>query len=210
MGENKARAPWREGGTLYTEPHWVEHKVGERTLRFYPVSTGLLLRLRTMGKGLAQALTTLLSQAKGDQGYEETRFDDPRNPGAKVVFHAVTPEVRAARSKEREDAVGRLVEALTDERNLLVVFQMIVDSLREDFPRDMQETEVSNFLRETPLPRTVELVHGLIKANAEVLGPLRGRLSTLVGRAVTLAEAAVEGASDKVDDTTSSERTSVG
>lgn len=165
---------WRErkafiGGTNYTE-----HTVAGETLKFFPVSVGTTFELRRLAKPLAKALSALFAPAKQDIGIIERVFEaSGEEPGGKITENEpIHPELAKVRSKEREDGVASLVDALLDPKNGDVIGKVIMDCLREEFPRGRDAPHPNEFMRELELPTLVELLKGCFKSNKEVLGPL--------------------------------------
>lgn len=173
----------------------VLHTVGEREYEFYPISVGLMLKLRTLLGPIGKAIGVLTSGGPTDTGSIYREFGDPikdeqgqvyrikRKDGSEVlvrdsenIAEAISPELAMARSAERASAIESILNALFSDAAQESLAQMILDSLKE------RDTSVSQFLKNCPAPMYIEFVLGMCKANKGVFGPLVDRLGPIWSR----------------------------
>lgn len=181
----------------YFTPKGVLHEVaaGQPSIRFYPISPGLLFQLRSVARPIALALAVLFQDKDRDGGRVLRSFRDPKTgeEGTETVLEPVSVEMAKFRSDEREVAIDRLLDAVADEKTRIILARIVWDSAREDFDRGpgIPSAEQLKQLVDSPA-MTIEawgaLLKGVAKANAGILGPLGEKL-------VAKATAAVEGLS---------------
>lgn len=161
------------GGTTYEES-----EVNGTELKFYPISVNVMFKLRRIAAPLAKAISTLFQPDDKDLTVIERTFSDDGEggKGKELIQEAISPQLAKLRQESRASAITDLIEAVTDERNALVIGRVIVDSLRDDFPRKMKDSDVQDFVSKLEAPRLVELLKGVMAANGKVLGPLEDRV----------------------------------
>lgn len=203
--ENGAQQSWQEKVASFCSAPTVEHEVGGQTIKFWPVSLRMLTELRSIGRPIAQALGAIMSGGQNDVSQEMTQSDDTTtdvvddvdaqgNPikrkvlvgvsGTNTRRDAVSVDLAEFRANQKERAIDRLIDAISDQ-NMLVLVKLIFDSCREIFPRNPSNDDLSEFVTEHANTVVVtQFVGGLMKANAQSLGKLGEQLTESVTRAV--------------------------
>lgn len=202
----------------FGEPTCVTCKVGESDIDFYPVSVGMMFKLRRLAKPLAQAISVLTAGGAKDTGQIYRQVGDPvRDADGKPIIvgegdsattirdtetiaEAITPELAELRSKQKTEAVESLVSACMDEDNLVIIGSIIMDSMR--IP-NADRPPAKEFINSIPTDKLPDLILGVGKANKGVFGPLAGKLSPLFTRA---QQALDERLSDENEEQSKSER----
>lgn len=176
----------------YLTPKGFKHEVNGESLTFYPLSVGQNFRLKEIARPLGRAIAILLSDNAGDRGSVSREW---KGPSAKPVRdergkptsewegeteseYTRTPpplEVAALRSKERDDAVQGLIDVVTEKKNVEQIAEIIKDSLREE-----KELTVQDLCR-VDLVTLWQLLKGVMKANAQAMPPLSGRVREKLG-----------------------------
>lgn len=181
---------WKEQ-LNFGEPTYTEHKVGEKTLRFYPVSVGMVFELRRAAKPLAKAFATLTSGGKGDNSSVFREIGDPATDASgkpiktsdgefvrdtETISEAISSELASLRMEQRSQAVEDLISALSDDENVEIVVKMVCNSLKITDPPPAKE-----FLSHVPAPEFAQMIFGVAKANKGVLGPLGKKMEEMFG-----------------------------
>lgn len=194
----------------YTSPKYVESSVNEKNLRFYPMSVGMLAKLRVVAQPLVKALTKLFNQEAADRTRIERAvtsdqviktFNEKNEPievtgqDTEVIIEAVDPKLAKLRSEEKDRAMNDLVSSLLDENNLHVLADLVMDSLRDVFGQD--KPPALEFVQQTPLPLMVEMLKGVVAANAGVVGPVGGKIKAAIEGAL---DKATQGVNDREED----------
>lgn len=185
-------ASWKSKFTFLT-PNCVSHTIGEKEYKFYPISVGLAFKLRSVAKPLTKALTTLLGDTKEDTGSIQRVVANAQGTSdQEIVIEPISADLARLRHEQRQKAVEELVEALTAEANLEIVGDILVDSLREDFPPgDKSNPTGKQFMAEITLPNVPDLLIGVAKANKGVFGPLVSKVGAMMSGLKAQVEARV-------------------
>lgn len=197
---------WRSQISSIVQANPVEHEVNGHKVKFFPISVNMLVKLRLLGRPLAQAIGALLSKTTDDTGAEQTHSDDTTvdvvddvdkdgHPIKRRVLVGVTGtntkrdplsvEMAQFRADQKERAIDRIVDAFTDQGNLRVLAAMVFDSCREIFPRKPSEGDLDEFLAEFANTSVMgQFLAGLMKANTKSLGKLGEQLTESVAKVV--------------------------
>lgn len=182
----------------YLSPKFVTHEAAGEDRRFYPVSVTKAFKLKRVAGPVAQALSTMLSDRSADVGQKHTEIKNTLEGEIKeVVVEPMTPEMASMRAAQQERSIQGLVDAFTDEQTGVLLAELIQDSLREEFPRgDKSNIPASEFLGQLDVDSFLEMVFGLVKANAKVLDPFKGAFSQRLQSALAQG-LSVAGSADK-------------
>jgi len=166
---------WKEKFT-FLSPTFVEHEVQGTKLHFYPISVKFIFELKTLGKPIAQALATLFSDKENDTGTTIKNVEDSKK-GLKeneTVIVPVSVEIAVLRDQQKQGAFEALFEALSEQDNAMLLGRMLMDSLREDFNDTEREDRnlALDFIKDMDFAVLRDMITGLVKSNAKVLGPL--------------------------------------
>ena len=178
---------WKDKKSFIGSTNYVEHEVGGEELKFFPLSVTVMFKLRRVALPLPAALSTLFAPNNTDFTVIQREFSDDGEGGRgkEIITEAISPQLAALRTKERTEALEQAIGALTDEQNAEVVGAVIMDCLREDFPRGSKENpKPGEFIHELDLPCMIECLKGVAKANREVLGPLADRVQSVIAPAL--------------------------
>jgi hypothetical protein len=152
---------------------------------FYPVSLRCAAKMAPLLSRLAGHFSLLLGgESRTDQG--RTIEDYTTADGdvvSKTVVDPINPDLARLRDEQRERSIAGAVEAILDDRHRLAVGELLMDSLRDDFPRGAKQrsaADIQDFVDQMEVPVFIEFVKGLAAANARIFGDLgKG-----IGRAV--------------------------
>lgn len=153
----------------------VEHPVGDRTLTFYPVSLRVAPKALGLLEPVVKAIGTLVADgASSTDSFTERTFTKPSGEIGRETIH--TPPdatVIKARQEIRDKAIAEVVRSLLDRKNGVDLAEILVDSLRDEFPRNPRPKpkEIEAWWDEVDLAHAVDLVTGLVKANRSVFDP---------------------------------------
>lgn len=191
-------ANWQDKLSCFS-PNFVEHEVGGQKLHFYPVSVGMAFKLRTIGRPLARSLTVLFGNNENDHGTRDIQVENSSGGhDREIIIEPITEGLAKIRHEQKVMAVDSLIEALTSDENSQVLSNIIMDSLREQFPPDQpnERPPASEFIGVMPVPVLGGMLMGIMHANKDVFGPLTEKV-------VLAASAAVDKVmGDKMESTT--------
>lgn len=160
-------------------PLSVDREINERQVTFYTCSVRTCARLSGLIAQLVGHFTTLLGSNSGrDQGQTEEIYAPPEGEVGeiltKTVVEPINPDLAALRVKQRAGAVQGAIETLLSKANRAAIGEMLMDSLKDDFPRGKKRPadECLEFIDSMDVPTLVLFLKGLAKANAEVFGDL--------------------------------------
>ena len=181
----------------FFSPEFIEHDVQGQLLKFYPISARSAFRIRSLAQPLVQALTVLFTRHDTDTAQQSKL--NKEGVAQDVRIEAISADLAAARTKEREKAVGGAINALLNPDNSAVVGMLLADSLRDDMPRDLGVADAKRFVDEMPLPALKDMLVGLGKANKKVFGPLADRAESLVKKGLAAANIETGGETSKTE-----------
>lgn len=179
---------WRDK-FAFLSPRFVEHKIGTgeaaQTMRFYPIGMRLAFRLKAVGKPLARALSILLSKNQNDTKQIQRSFVVPetKEQGQETILEGVGVDLAKYRDDRRDAAIAELLETLGEPGNQNLICEIIMDSLRDDFPRRPSQDDVKDFTESITLPLLGEMLVGVAKANFDLSGDIAGKLRAAVEKA---------------------------
>lgn len=166
-------------------PASVTREINGEDFTFYTVSLRVAAKMAPLLSRLAGHFSTLLSgDPKQDQGRIEEDFATPEGEViSKTTVQPINPELATMRAEKREQAIRGAVDALLDPQNRRALGELLMDSLRDDFPRGAKNRdagEIQEFVDGMDIPVFIEFLKGLAAANAKVFGDLGNG----IGRAV--------------------------
>ena len=189
---------------LFLVPEGITREIAGKKVVFFPVSVNALLQLQTLAKPLSGALNVLFADTSGDAKQERKTFVvrpptterpnkdalplDPVEESTSTTVDAVSTDLVKFRAAQREAAIDKLIQAVTQEESQVAIGRLLMSSMREEFPQEITNEDAREFMRLLPLERLKDCCMGLIEANKGVLGPLAGRLSPMLARVVPQAE----------------------
>lgn len=172
------KTSWKDKA-LFLCPDFEVHTINGQELRFYPISMVTLFKTRKLAKPLATALRTLFSQNQGDVASTFRRVADSQE----TIVSAIGTDLAKFRADQMDMAVHSLLDALIDEKNADILGEVVVDSLRDEFPRgSMDSKQCAELLKSMDVVTQMEMLKGLAKANKKVLGPLGDLLAETITR----------------------------
>lgn len=187
-----SKVNWREKLTFLTPTYTVSEVAGHE-VNFYPLSPGMLFKLRSIARPLSQAISVLFSDKSNDQARTQkdtvsaaaTYTDEDGNvvddPGGRIsttTIEAVSTDMLIARSNMRERAIDSLLDAFMKPESMRVIAGIIWDSCREAFGRDWTDEDLDDFLASDQVNAAYlsQFLLGVAKANLEVFGPTGGKV----------------------------------
>lgn len=170
---------WKECMAFMT-PNYVEAKVNNQNLKFWPVSVGLIFKLRSVARPLLTAIAMLTQENANDVKKIERMVRTPDGKGfdSEIVVEAISPELAKYREGKREFLIGDTIEKLLADDNKEVLGEIIMDALHEVFPRDplsrkfKDDVQPREFIESITFQQLVQLLTGVASANQEIFGPL--------------------------------------
>lgn len=169
-----------------------------KTYNFYPLSTRMAFELKAIASPLFSAVSTLFTRTDQDVGTvvkDLMSVKDPTKVEAReTTISPIDPDLARMRAMDRDKAIGTLIDALSDDRNQMVIAKVIMDSMRDDFERPVTNDDASEFTTsdQVTIDLLVDLLKGVAKANAKVFGPLGERVSKAVGTQIEHLEQTLE------------------
>lgn len=165
---------------MYLSQKPVPHQVGTledgtpQILEFFPISTRLASQMRALAVPIAQGLAVLFASDEKDQAQ---RVKQSGTEYEQTIL-ALDPVLAKERAEQRKAAIGMLCEGILSQQSLNCFAEIIMDSLRNDYPRGKRTPDdVKKFLDDVPLPLMTPLLVGVAKANKDLFGPFAGWVS---------------------------------
>jgi hypothetical protein len=175
---------WRKRFT-FRDKRSIKHDVSGQEFRFYPNRMALLTEARDLSGPIAKAINTLFADQSRDNGSAVKRQYEGDFSLEDIKTEPLSIEMAQHRMAERNGAIETILNTLADERSIVLLGRLFMDSLRDDFPytKDRHAREVEEFLfgeegqdeegneyHGLDMPALVELFKGWMKANASVFG----------------------------------------
>lgn len=171
---------WKDRAGSFIVPDFITHKVGGEDHHFYPISIGLVFKIKTLAEPLAEALSVIFSDTDTDSGSKSRRIKDGTADITEMEGHPISVELAKLRVEQRSGAYRKLIESVADNRDLFA--EIIMDSMRDVWPRT-EKIPAVEFHNNVPAPAVAQMVMGVIKANKGILGPLAPTLERLMDEA---------------------------
>lgn len=175
-----------ENELCYTAPKGHEHVVNGKAQKFYPVSVGLVFKLKTTARKTTKAMAAIFANNSKD-----VRVTDNTMSGANggiertVVTEQVDLGIAKYRDEQRQTALSDAIDALTENETLELVAEIIMDSMADVFKKDENgkviEPTPATFVAKTKLTTMAQMVVGVAKGNQDVFGPLASKVSSFLG-----------------------------
>jgi hypothetical protein len=152
----------------------VFSKVGDQDVEFFSLSFPTLFAMKSAVGPIAKVLSNLFRGARQDVGRFQEDSKDPKTGGPVRVVQEqpISVEMAKLRYEQSQKTMTEAVEAIFADQNRLLIGRILMDSLRSSQPRRPSVEQIENFLADLDLGMVVELIQGVVKANAEVFGPL--------------------------------------
>jgi hypothetical protein len=179
----------------------VKHsqRIGDSTFAFYQCSPRRLAATANLVATLAGSVAVLMADTSGEAGHVIQDFEDPETgeKGTTTQMNPVSVEMAAHRVKRQQDAIQALVKSAMVDDNRRALIELIVDSLRDEFPRgNGAPSEVIEEFDNMDLGNFSQFFIGMMKANATVFGDL-GKV--VVDRVMAVAPVAADQPSDATE-----------
>lgn len=173
-------------------PHFVEREINGETFKFFPVSLGASAPMADMISELSRHFSVIFSDTNRDQGSTHEEMEDPDGATMKkTTVQPINPDLAMIRIDKRSAAVQKAIETLVNPKYRLALGELLMNSLREDFPREDRKSrksaETQDWIDSLELPTFIEFLKGLAEANAEVFGAMGKSLKDALGGQVTAA-----------------------
>jgi hypothetical protein len=163
-------------------PEGVVREINNETLKFYPTSVKMAVELQAVAAPLLSAIATLSGESFVKHSQEVTK--DKHGNSRQVVTvepSATTVEGHKQLVVRREKALGDLVKNLMRKENAELFAKIIVDSLRDDYPRAAEnKTAIQDFATNLDLPTASAFLTALLDANASVFSPFAAKIPGLL------------------------------
>ena len=194
--------PWKSRATFLSR-NCITRKLGkdEQEVDFYAVSPQMVFKLRSISRPLAHALTYFFSDKSNDSRRTMRDTNDTREgvTVSETIVDAVDAEVLRERSAKQEVAIDRLIEACSEQRNYLLLLEIIWDSMRGIFgqkPPSDQELEDLAADPDIDIPTVIDMLKGVAAANFESLSEWMGKRGEALAQKIGIEEQQKTPASD--------------
>jgi hypothetical protein len=182
-------AAWKKHLCFQTPTYHVE-EVGGVKQKFYPVSVGMVFELKRLGNDLVSALALMFANTDKDAKYiHKTITTKDGDTESTITTDPISFETMQYRDDQKARSWNKAVDAIFAPENAEVVAKVIMDSLREVFPRCpitgkfADDVKPSEFINAMPLPLLGAFIKGVCMANKDVLGPLAPKAKSILGLA---------------------------
>lgn len=150
-------------------------RFGDDTVYFYPLSVLKLPKLKSLVGPLGKAFASMTASDQNDISQRTIRTTEQNGDKSEVLeINAIAADLASLRQEQKERAISELLDALFDKANMEVIGELLMDSMREVFPRGSSDNPtVTEFLSAYgDLPVMVKLLEGMLGANKGVFDPL--------------------------------------
>lgn len=180
------KSKW-EDDLCYTSPIFHEHVVNGKTHKFYPVSVGLIMKLKVTAKKITKAVAAVFSNKTKDiKIIDSTTTSGGNGPIERtVVTEPIDLGIAKYRDEQRSNSLAEALEALTDSDTLELLAEIIMDSMADVFKKNEEgkvvEPTPAVFVAKTKLTTMSQMVIGVAKGNQDVFGPLGSKVGSFLG-----------------------------
>lgn len=165
----------------YLDPKSIEFEINGEIKKFYPTSLKAALRLRAVAKAFMTAILAFIQQMNDWNGAQIVESQEETPEGGKFKkTESITPgrhhEVVKLRAEQQERAVQTSIDSLVDAASTGVVAELIVDSMRDDFPEERKDDKkfraACKKIEEVDIKILSQLLQGVALANKDLFDPL--------------------------------------
>jgi len=184
----------------FLKPKFIVKEVNEKKLHFYAPPVLTILKLSDFATPLTHALVAVFQDTNGDQGRVTQDYQTPDGEqGAKTSLEPLSVDLARYRDGSRRDAISKLIGGLTSPEARLMLGEVIMESLREEFTRPkggFTPEQVKEFIENPDLDGStaVDLLSGVMEASKGIFGPFAEAATAVVEMLKTRVGAVVEAA----------------
>lgn len=161
----------------FLTPKYTEVEINGENVNFYPVSISVAFQIKEAIKPIARALGNLMADSSSDRGYTSSRNAEGFE---QTVVDPMSVELARFRNEKREQAILDIVDSITERKSRTALGRLIMNSMRDEFPNQkLEQADVDNFLDAVDTDTMVQLVKGVLKANARVFGPFGEKIAEM-------------------------------
>lgn len=153
-------------------PFSVEREIGGQSFKFYQCSLRAGARMAGVISKIAGHVSVLLVGDKQDCGQTIEDFTDDGVTVNKTTIDPINPDLAKLRVEQRAGALSGAISELVSKNNRQAMAELLMDSLRDEFPRKGRTSEDSDMFDDMDIPFYVEFIKGLFAANQKLLGGL--------------------------------------
>jgi len=153
-------------------------EVNGETLKFYPASLQTAFQVKDILRPLVSGIAQILTDASGDRGHTSTK----QGEFEQIEVNPISVEVAQFRAREKEKAILDFLDAFTDKKSTMVLGRIIMDSLRDDYPRRFEVRDVEVFIDKLDIETFSQFLVGVVKANRGIFGPFGDVVKSAMGR----------------------------
>lgn len=168
---------WKNSPTFCGDMNFVVVKIGDKHEKFWPISVDRVFTLERLAGPVAQAIVRLQGSPNDCTLVDRTLTEKDGSVSRELINEAINPELAKFRVKDQSDAIKALIEAVASPSNACLIGDLIMDSMREHFPEGQPRPGGNELLKALPAPRLIELLKGVMQANASVIDPLVARVA---------------------------------
>ncbi len=168
-------------------PFFVEREIAGRTFKFYPSSVRVAARMANTLSELSGHVSVLMTNTQRDTGSVHEEVSDADGMTVKKTsVQPINPDLAEKRVDARAKAVKAAMAQLTSSTNRMILGELLMDSLRDDFDRGAKRetADVQELVDGMEIPILIEFLGGLVAANSKVFGDLGNSLKAALGDAV--------------------------
>lgn len=156
-------------------------EINGQEAKFYSLSFTVVAHVRKFIQPLTRALMVLLPPNKASEQQHLMRtqdiatktFKEPDGAIVETTEHsAVEPETLIMEDRRKRAALDELTSAITAPENAGMIGRIIMDSMRDDFPRDEITSEAAEeFAGSMDLTTLVQALKGVFEGNRKLFDP---------------------------------------
>lgn len=182
----------------FLKPKFIVREVNEKKLHFYSPPVLTILKLSDFATPLSHALIAVFQDVETDQGRVTQDYQTPDGEqGSKTAFEPLTVDLARYRDGSRRDAITKLIGSLTSTEARLMLGEVIMESLREEFERPkggFTDEQVTEFIQDPDLDgaTAVDLLSGVMEASKGIFGPFAEAATAVVEMFKTRVAAVIQ------------------
>lgn len=167
----------------------VTREINGVSFEFYPVSLGKLMsgEMASTLQPVMESLSALLQKTNTD--VEKLQEVDEKEGKVFTRTLGISEKLAKYRDEQRGASLKKALDACISDKTRRSIGRLLMDSLRDDCPRNPTDEEVATFIDapEMDLPTVVEFFKGFLEANVGLFGETGKALSDLVKSRVKAA-----------------------
>lgn len=172
----------------FLKPKYITHPVNGAELKFFPMTLSLVIRLRAVGEPVIRMMSLLQEKLLTKRNLYGQSFVDTSDAGGfrriENSLQPISPEIFDRQRQEATTTVEQIITTVFNSETPMLLTEVCVDSLREEFPErgpsgKVGQEHIEEVHSTLDIGTLSQMLIGVGRANRKALGPFGDKLSQM-------------------------------